>query len=110
MSFKRNENLFKCYSLRTIVEIMADVAFVCYMVFHGRPILESSINVYCDVHGYWYECRGTPESFYVYSMYIILGLTIVHLLLNFYNLLCLWIPETSKLNRAIKKMKAKGKY
>ena len=108
MSFKRKENLFHCYSIRTIVEFLADIAFVCYMVFHGRLILESSIDVHCDVHGYWYECRGTPESLYVYSMYIILSLSIAHCTLNLYNLFCLWIPGLSKLNQLMKKMKEKG--
>ena len=100
-SFKHSQSYFYSYLGRTILETTVASILLVYMVFRGLPTLDHSKTIICDTHGYYYECHGNPTSFYIYTLYVTMALTVLYILCNIYNLLWLLFPCFGRLSRAM---------
>ena len=100
-SFKHSQSYFYSYLGRTILETTVASILLVYMVFRGLPTLDHSKTIICDTHGYYYECHGNPTSFYIYTLYVTMALTVLYILCNIYNLGWLIFPCFGKLSRAM---------
>jgi len=98
-SFKGNNNYFASYVVRTVIEILIAGVLLIWICVKGIPVLEHKDTLHCDVHGYWYECSGQPAQFYIYVLYITVGITGLYMVLNTYNLFWLLFPCFGKLSR-----------
>ena len=65
----------------------------------GLPSIEREEFIYCDVHGYQYECAGHPQKFYLYVLFAVIFLLGLYLLCCFYNILWLLFPQMGVLSR-----------
>ena len=100
-SFKHSSSYFWSYLTRTMMETMVACILLGYMVVRGVPILQHSEDILCDVHGYYYECHGSPTNFYIYTLYCAAAITIIYILCNVYNFLWLLFPCFGKLSRVM---------
>jgi len=100
-SFKHSQSYFYSYLGRTIIESTVASVLLIYMVIRGLPTLDHSKTIICEAHKFYYECHGNPTSFYIYTLYVTMGLTILYILCNIYNLLWILFPCFGKLSRAM---------
>ena len=101
ISFKQSSSYFYNYLARTVVETLVALVLLVYMCWRGLPILSHSDTIICEAHGYYYECHGNPTSFYVYTLYVTLAITVLYILCNTYNLLWLLAPHCCRLSRVM---------
>ena len=100
-SFKHSQSYFYSYLARTIIESTVASVLLVYMVVRGLPTLSHSKTIICEAHQFYYECHGSPTSFYIYTLYVTICLTILYILCNIYNLLWLLFPCFGNLSRAM---------
>ena len=92
-SFSRGSNYFLSYALRTLTELVLAVLLLAWIVWRGVPAIQAEEFIFCDVHGYQYECTGHPQQFYMYVLFVAIAVLIVYLLCSFYNLLWLSVQR-----------------
>ena len=92
-SFKHSASYFYSYLARTVTESVVALVLLVYICWWGLPILSHSDNIICEAHGFYYECHGSPTSFYVYTLYMVAAITTIYILCNVYNLLWLLTPH-----------------
>ncbi|XP_023321500.1 uncharacterized protein LOC111696181 [Eurytemora carolleeae] len=59
-------------------------------------------NVYCNVHGVYYECSGIPHQFYLSVLLVALGLLALYLVSTFSTIAWLLCPFWGKLARMMR--------
>ncbi|XP_059093756.1 uncharacterized protein LOC131888834 isoform X2 [Tigriopus californicus] len=64
-SFSRGSNYFLSYLLRTLCEFIVATGLLAWLVWRGFPSIQKEEFIYCDVHGFHYECAGHPQQFYI---------------------------------------------
>ena len=92
-SFSDGANFYYSYLLRTSLEILTALYLFQWLLFHGIPSLSKDQLIYCDVHGYQYECAGLPQQFYTYILLVVLVILVMYLACSFYNFLWLVHPH-----------------
>ena len=100
-SFKHSASYFYSYLARTVTESVVALVLLVYICWWGLPILSHSDNIICEAHGFYYECHGSPTSFYVYTLYMVAAITTIYILCNVYNLLWLLTPHCGRLSRVM---------
>ena len=100
-SFKHSASYFWSYLSRTFLELAVSITLLTYMIWRGIPKLDHAEDIICDAHGYYYECHGQPTSFYIYSLYVTVAITLIYILCNVYNVLWLLFPCFGKLSRVM---------
>ena len=101
-SFKTGSSFYTSYLIRTLCEFLVALMLTGYMWVSGIIEIERDFNVYCDVHGTWYECSGVPTQFYLYVLFVALGLLAVYLVTTFFTLVWLMCPCWGKLAKFMK--------
>ncbi len=96
-SFEGSRSYFLSYLLRTVVEFVLAGVLFGWLLLNGLPIIEREEFIYCNVYGYWFECAGHPQQFYMYVLFVTLFVLFLYLLCCLYNLLWLFIPSMSTL-------------
>ncbi|XP_023321475.1 uncharacterized protein LOC111696157 [Eurytemora carolleeae] len=85
-----------------MIEFVLAVLLALYMVWFGIKEIERDKNVYCDVHGVYYECSGIPQQFYLSVLLVALGLLALYLLSTFSTIAWLLCPCWGKLARMMR--------
>ena len=60
-------------------------ALLTWLMIWGIPVIRDDEFIYCDVHGFHYECAGHPQQFYMYVLLIACVLLVVYLFCCFYR-------------------------
>ena len=98
-SFKDGNTFYASYITRTLCEFVIAILLFTYMGVSGVLELTKDEDVYCDVHGTWYECSGVPTQFYLYVLFVALALLVVYLISTFFTLVWLMCPCWGRLAR-----------
>eukprot|EP00095_Tigriopus_kingsejongensis_P004023 maker-scaffold5_size1054832-snap-gene-1.14 protein:Tk04023 transcript:maker-scaffold5_size1054832-snap-gene-1.14-mRNA-1 annotation:"leucine-rich repeat-containing protein 8d-like" len=108
-SFSQGSMYFVSNVLRTISEFLMALALLLWLLYYGLPNAQKGPILYCDVHGYLYECAGHPQQFYLYVVLIVLVIIVAYLLCCLYNILWLSIPQMGALSGLMYKYKKRLK-
>ena len=60
-AFRKDQHFFTNFILRSAIKILFS-AFLFYFTIKGFNLTQEDDDIYCKVHGYWYECHGIPMS------------------------------------------------
>ena len=104
-SFTEVSNFFFSYLVRTACELVVAGGLLAILLWKGLPILQKEKFIFCDVHGFQYECAGHPQEFYIIVLLIALACLFAYLICTVYNLMWLLIPNMSPLSRVMKRYK-----
>jgi len=104
-SFNEDSNFFFSYIVRTAFELVVAGGLFTILLWKGLPILQKEKFIFCDVHGFQYECTGHPQEFYIIVLLIALVFLLAYLSCTIYNLMWLFIPNRSPLSRVMKRYK-----
>jgi len=102
-SFRKNNNYYYSYLIRTLMEIIVATALLLIMCIEGFPSIIVRDTIHCDVHGYFYECSGAPHQFYLYILWITVIIDALYVIANLYNLLWLICPGIGELDKVMNK-------
>lgn len=100
-TFYRSNTYFLAYLTKTVMKIGVAFALLAWMVVKSTPLTEMGNELYCDVHGYGYECSGHPREFYMYVLYIAVVFLLAFLILCAYNMLWVTFPQLGTLSRYV---------
>ena len=104
-SFITSKNFFQSYLLRAITEIIIAAGLFAWMgnqCFWFLDVKDWSA-VMCNVYGYWYECSGHPQRFYLYVAYTSCFILSAYIILSAHQLIWLAIPDVGRMSRVMKK-------
>jgi len=104
-SFRRSSTYFMSYLGRTILEIIIAIGLIAWMSATGFAEIEHESTIHCNVHGYWFECSGSPQQFYLYILYIAVSMGAIYIFANLYNFMWLTIPCIGKLSKVMRTYK-----
>ena len=104
-SFSEVSNFFFSYMVRNVCELVVAGGLFAILLWRGLPILQKEKFIFCDVHGYQYECAGHPQEFYIIVLLVALACLLAYLICSIYNLMWLVIPNMSPLSRVMKRYK-----
>ena len=96
-SFRESGNFYANYLTRTICEFLVASVLTAYMWATGILEIQEDFNVICRVHRTWYECSGVPTQFYLYVLFVALGLLCVYLVSTTFTILWLLCPRFGRL-------------
>eukprot|EP00095_Tigriopus_kingsejongensis_P004020 maker-scaffold5_size1054832-snap-gene-1.15 protein:Tk04020 transcript:maker-scaffold5_size1054832-snap-gene-1.15-mRNA-1 annotation:"leucine-rich repeat-containing protein 8e" len=100
-SFNQSSNYFLSYLLRTLIEFLAASFLLAWLIWRGFPSIQKEEFIYCDVHGYHYECAGHPQQFYMYVLFMVIAIIGLYLFCCFYNILWIIFPQLGVLSRVM---------
>lgn len=58
--YNKKTNIF--FLLRTLSETLIAGSLQVWLVIWGLPAIKKDEMIYCDAHGYLYECSGHPQA------------------------------------------------
>ena len=68
--FYGTSNCFVSYLVRKSVTSAVGTALMVFLFVAGVPILNHKTVIFCDIHGYQYECAGHPAGFFMYTLIV----------------------------------------
>ena len=104
-SFSKRSSYYLSYLLRTAVELGLALVLLTWLIWFGIPSILGDKFIYCDIHGYHYECSGHPQELYKYVLFVATGLLCIYLFCNIYNLLWLCLPSMRTLHNVMQHYK-----
>lgn len=105
-SFSRGSNYFLSYLLRTLCEFIVATGLLGWLIWRGFPSIQKEEFIYCDVHGFHYECAGHPQQFYMYVLFMVIVIIGVYLLCCFYNIMWIFFPQMGVLSSVMNEYRA----
>uniref|UniRef100_A0A0K2TQZ0 Uncharacterized protein n=1 Tax=Lepeophtheirus salmonis TaxID=72036 RepID=A0A0K2TQZ0_LEPSM len=101
-SFTSNSNYFASYMVRTIIVTILASILLIWLISMGIPSMQKDEFIYCNVHGFHYECAGHPQEFYMYVLLITVAILIVYIFCCIYNIVWLLLPQLGALSRIMR--------
>ena len=69
-TFYGKSNCFISYLVRKSLSSVAGTVLMVFLFLAGVPILNQKTVIFCDIHGYHYECAGHPAGFFKHTLIV----------------------------------------